>query len=73
MPVILKLQGLSMFMIFIIAIMQTNMFSGTFSRCYTEHLGLTKMQISQLILDKWQCLSYGGEWITPDLNFDTLS
>ena len=28
-------------------------------------------QISQNVITKWDCLSYGGEWTTPDLNFDT--
>lgn len=24
-----------------------------------------------LIKTKWDCLNYGGEWVNPDLNFDT--
>ena len=23
-------------------------------------------------MTKWDCLNYGGEWIRPDLNFDTI-
>lgn len=23
-------------------------------------------------MNKWDCLNYGGEWINPDLNFDTM-
>ena len=48
------------------------MFSGTFYRCYTEHLGLEYLQERENILTKWDCLNYGGEWIRPDLNFDSL-
>lgn len=29
-------------------------------------------QSKSLIETKWDCLNYGGEWIRPDLNFDTL-
>ena len=72
MPKILKLQALNMFLIFIIAIVQTNLLSGTFYRCYTDHLSLSSLQVKKLIKTKWQCLDYGGEWIAPDLNFDTL-
>ncbi len=38
-----------------------------------EHLELTTNQQKSLILDKYSCLNYGGEWIIPDLNFDTLT
>ena len=72
MPIILWLQVLTMFLVFILAIFHTNMFSGTFYRCYTEHLGLAFLQERDNILTKWDCLNYGGEWIRPDFNFDTL-
>ena len=27
-------------------------------------------QRRELIVDKWDCINYGGEWVKPDLNFD---
>ena len=30
-------------------------------------------EVDRLIKNKWDCLNYGGEWINPDLNFDTTS
>ena len=62
-----------MFLTFIIAIQQTNLYSGMFSYCYTEHLEITNRQQRTLIKTKWDCLNYGGEWFVPDLNFDTLA
>ena len=72
MPKIIKLQILTIYLIFIIAIFQTNLFSGTFHHCYYEHVGLQIKQKNQLIVSKWDCLNYGGEWVRPDLNFDTI-
>ena len=58
---------------FIIAIFQTHIYSGTFYRCYTAHLkSLSQSQIHALIKTKSDCLNYGGEWIKPDLNFDAI-
>ena len=57
----------------IFAILQTNLFSGTFSRCDTNSLGLSRRQELELIETKWDCLNYGGEWRAPDLNYDTFS
>ena len=56
-----------------IAILQTRLFSGKFSSCYVDHLGWSQLKTKQLVKTKWDCLSYGGEWIAPDLNFDTLN
>ena len=39
-PKILKLQALTTFFIFMISIILTNFYSGTFFRCYTDHLTL---------------------------------
>ena len=26
----------------------------------------------KIIETKWDCLNYGGEWFTPDLNYDSI-
>ena len=72
MPQILKLQLLTMFFLFMVAIVQTFLFGGTFHRCYSDHLTLSLEQTTNLITTKWDCLNHGGEWIRPDMNFDTL-
>ena len=38
-----------------------------------HHLGWKQWKTKQLVKNKWDCLNYGGEWIRPDLNFDTLN
>ena len=74
MPLIIELQLLTMFFLFMLAISQTMMYSGKFYHCYTEHLpGFNGWRTRQLIDTKFDCLNYGGEWIRPDLNFDNLS
>ena len=36
------------------------------------HLGLTMNQQIDNIETMWDCINYGGEWVKPDLNFDTI-
>ena len=55
-----------------LAIVQNHIYSGKFHDCYSEHLGLTSHQMGKLIRTKWDCLNYGGEWITPDFNYDKI-
>ena len=62
-----------MFFLFMIAILETRLYSGKFHSCYTEHLGWGVRRTKHLVITKWDCLNYGGEWIVPDLNFDTIS
>lgn len=33
---------------------------------------MTEIMSQKLILNKWDCLNYGGEWIKPQLNFDSI-
>lgn len=70
-PNIVRLQGIVLFFVFLFAILQTTILSGAFYSCSTDHLGLTMKQQIQNIDTMWDCLNYGGEWVEPDLNFDT--
>lgn len=70
-PNIFRLQIIVLFFVFLLAILQTTLLSGQFSYCETEHLGLSAKQIEAHVTTMWDCYNYGGEWITPDLNFDT--
>ena len=70
-PKIVRLQVIVIFFVFLFAILQTTIFSGSFNYCSTDHLELTAFQTEQNIVTMWDCYNYGGEWITPYLNFDT--
>ena len=70
-PNIIRLQVIVLFFVFLFAVLQTTLFSGSFSACSTEHLQLNQKQMQENINTMWDCINYGGEWIQPDLNFDT--
>lgn len=70
-PNIINLQVIVLFFVFLFAILQTTLLSGQFSACSTDHLELTAKQQQQNIVTMWDCINYGGEWVQPDLNFDT--
>lgn len=70
-PNIINLQVIVLFFVFLFAILQTTLLSGQFYQCHTDHLGLSKEQQVASIENMWDCINYGGEWIEPDLNFDT--
>lgn len=72
MPKILELLSLCTLVVFMFAMIETYLFSGKFYYCYTEHLDMSQVKSMQLILNKWDCLNYGGEWIKPQLNFDNI-
>ena len=39
--------------------------------CHMDDVPLSYRQKEAFIKTKWDCLNYGGEWINPDLHFDT--
>jgi hypothetical protein len=55
--------------ILIFDIIGVNYFRGRFSRC--DFLNVPKEYMSKVIT-KWDCMNYGGDWITPYPNFDTI-
>ena len=71
-PTIIKMQFMISIIMLILAILQTNVYEGQFSYCYTDHLQLSLRQRLKSIKTKFDCLNYGGEWFTPDLNYDTV-
>ena len=70
-PNIIHLQLIVLFFVFLLAILQTTLLSGTFYSCNTDHLGLSMKQQIANIHTMWDCINYGGEWTNPDLNYDT--
>ena len=53
-----------------ISILLTSLLSGKLYRCDLEHTGLSNAQQNLHVSTKWDCLSYGGEWVNPVMNFD---
>ena len=70
----MRLQVVVFFVMFMISILLTTLLSGKMFRCDLSHTMLSAKQQAGLITTKWDCVNYGGEWITPHMNFDnTLS
>jgi len=81
-PDIANLMLIVFFFLFMMGILGTTLFCGKFYRCHTDamiaeeaskHLHArhdygVNLDVIRTNLD---CLNYGGEWINPDLNFDT--
>lgn len=65
-PSIANLLLIVMFFLFMLAILCTTLFSGQFYYCETEHLGLDDFIIRDGIVNRYDCLMYGGEWVNPD-------
>jgi hypothetical protein len=71
-PNIANLLVIIAFFIFLFAILGTTLFKGKFARCDTEQLtDLSYQDNLRLIRSKEDCLNYGGDWVNPDLNFDS--
>ena len=71
-PNIVRLQVIVLFFVFLFAILQTTILSGSFYRCSTDHLSLSMKQQLAYITKMEDCYNYGGEWVVPDLNFNTV-
>lgn len=72
-PNIVNLLLIVIFFIFLMAILGTTLFAGKFYTCHSEQTGMNIQFIREHIQNKWDCLNYGGEWVNPDLNFDSTS
>ena len=68
----MELLSLVALIVFLFAMLETRLFSGTFNYCFTDHLAITQIEATKLIKNKWDCYNYGGEWTKPYLNFDTI-
>ena len=71
-PKIFELLSLVVLIVFIVGMLETYLFSGKFNYCYIAHLDMSVVESQKLIIHKWDCLNYGGEWVKPDLNFDSI-
>ena len=69
-PDIFRLQVVVFFVMFMISILLTTLLSGKLSHCDLSLTTLTEPQAAAHVSNMWDCLNYGGEWVTPSLNFD---
>ena len=60
---------ISLLVLLLFGILGTNFFKGTFYECDMNHVSPENIDS---ILDKWTCISYGGEWINFPANFDNV-
>lgn len=65
-PNITNLLLIVMFFIFMLAILCTTLFAGQFWYCTTDHLNMDDYMIKNGIVNRYDCLLYGGEWVNPD-------
>jgi hypothetical protein len=81
-PDIANLMLIVFFFLFMMGILGTTLFCGKFYRCHTEEMIAEESSKDilfrngyksnlDLIKTSLDCFNYGGEWINPDLNFDT--
>lgn len=80
-PDIANLMLIVFFFLFMMGILGTTLFCGKFYRCHMddmiseesskELLFRNEYKSKAVIENTLDCLNYGGEWINPDLNFDT--
>jgi len=65
----LKLILIECLIILIFDIIGVNYFRGRFSRCEFSNIPNEYMK---LVITKWDCMDYGGDWITPYPNLDNV-
>ena len=65
----LKLVLIECLIILIFDIIGVNYFRGRFSRCEFSNIPNEYMK---LVVTKWDCMDYGGDWITPYPNLDNV-
>jgi hypothetical protein len=59
----------SLLFLLLFAILGTNFYKGKFFSCDTSNI---PEDIVPLIIDKFDCLDFGGEWVNVDYNFDNV-
>lgn len=69
-PSIINALVIALLFYMLFAIFGTTYFKGRFYHCLTDNI--ESIVDSDLIVSKWDCLSYGGEWINQIVNFDNV-
>jgi hypothetical protein len=65
----LKIIIIGSIFVLIFAVIGMTYFRGLFSRCMFTHM---PSQFMYSVVTKWDCMDYGGEWVSPYPNFDNI-
>ena len=71
-PAMLRLMMIVALFFLIFAIMGITLFKGYFEECDISQTTLTEEQLSLGIRNKYDCINYGGDWITYGKNFNNM-
>ena len=71
-PAMLRLIMIVGLFFIIFAIMGITLFKGYFEECDTSQVSLSDDLLKRLIKDKYDCINYGGDWVTYGKNFNNL-
>ena len=66
-PDIGNVMVVSVLFLLLFAILGTNMYKGLFYHCLMDEV---PEALQELVVDKFDCMDYGGEWVNKDQNFD---
>ena len=72
MPSILNVLLISLFFFLIFGIIGINFYKGLFFYCNYDHMKSTNGFSEASLIDKWDCLNSGSEWLRYDSNFNSL-
>ena len=68
-PNIGNVMVVSILFLLLFAILGTNLYKGYFFYCETENVPEI---FADKIIDKFDCMDYGGDWVNKDQNFDNV-
>ena len=68
-PNIGNVMVVSILFLLLFAILGTNLYKGYFFYCETENV---PEDLQDKIIDKFDCMDYGGDWVNKDQNFDNV-
>ena len=63
---------ISLFFFIIFGVVGINFYKGHYYYCYYNHLESLNGFKEELLVDKWDCLNSGSDWLNKDANFDHL-
>ena len=71
-PAMLRLMMIVALFFLIFAIMGITLFKGYFEECDISQTSLTEEQLELGIRNKYDCINYGGDWVTYGKNFNNM-
>jgi len=70
-PKVFNVLLISMLFFLIFGIIGVNYFKGAMYYCEYEHV-FAPLQVRPFIVNKWDCISFGGTWVNFIVNFDNI-